>query len=673
MIDKANSLKRFFISEKVVSIATIVLVTLLTYGVLIPWLGYYRDDWYLMWTAQAQGAKGIVELFKIDRPFIGVIYSFDYFLLGQSKLGWHLYALLLRAGGGLAFMWLLRMLWPNRRVETTLTASLFIIYPGFYQQPNAVTFKNILLAQTCAVLSMALTVNAIQTKRAASRAWSTFFSLLLALLYLMIYEAMIGIEAARLLLLWYVFHSRSPEKKFSMRQLIRYGWPYLLLALFFAYWRLFIFKGMRRAVNVDVLIATYEASPLYSLSSLFLDAIKNALATTVFAWAVPPYQFLDTGRRRDFVAALAVATIVTGVVGLYLWAWRKTQLQDSTREPSLSSLHSSLLGITIVALTIIPIVAARRTVIFGLQWDRYTYQSALGVAMFIGGAAFYAIRTPARWFFIMGLITLGVITHYFSAAYYRDFWEIQRNVWWQISWRVPDLSDGTTVILSLPPEAPLREEYEVWGPLNIIYNPGAPLRMSGQIPYPGIALDLEQATLQERQMRSVLVRRDYGKSLVMSLPTSQSCLHILDSTVPVISPYEPLSVSAIAKYSDIDLIRIDSQPHIPPVDMFGKEPEHTWCFYYQKINLALQRKDWEDAARLADTAIANGLHPFDQSEWFPVIVAYVNAGDMRSAHKIATRMASDPRVRATLCAHGKTERWQEGEYEQAIDAVCSGK
>jgi hypothetical protein len=67
--------------ETILAIGLIVLATLLTYGVLISQLGFYRDDWYLLWTAESQGMAGILNLFRGDRPFVGWLYSFDFSIL----------------------------------------------------------------------------------------------------------------------------------------------------------------------------------------------------------------------------------------------------------------------------------------------------------------------------------------------------------------------------------------------------------------------------------------------------------------------------------------------------------------------------------------------------------------------------------------------------------------
>jgi hypothetical protein len=52
--------------------ALVVFVTLLTYGMLIPKLGFYRDDWYMLQIGQARGAEGLIALFQSDRPLAGI-------------------------------------------------------------------------------------------------------------------------------------------------------------------------------------------------------------------------------------------------------------------------------------------------------------------------------------------------------------------------------------------------------------------------------------------------------------------------------------------------------------------------------------------------------------------------------------------------------------------------
>ena len=151
------TLQRLLKSESFSAALLLLLTTAITYGVSIPQLGYYHDDWFVLWSGHVRGAASIIPLFSTDRPFMGVIYSFVYRLLGDVVSNWHVYALLWRFIGGLAFFWILRLLWPQHKYMTALMAVLFIVYPGFLSQPNANTKQNHLYGFGTALLGTCLT------------------------------------------------------------------------------------------------------------------------------------------------------------------------------------------------------------------------------------------------------------------------------------------------------------------------------------------------------------------------------------------------------------------------------------------------------------------------------------------------------------------------------------
>ena len=244
-----QTIQKLLNNETLIAILLILLTTVITYGVSIPRLGYYHDDWFLLWSGQARGAASIIPLFATDRPFMGVIYSIVYRLLGDKIVNWHLYALLWRFIGGLAFFWILRLLWPRQKYLTTLMTVLFLVYPGFLSQPNANTKQNHLYGFATALLSIAFMLEAMRTGRRGWKIFCTLFSLLLTANYLWIYEYMIGFEGARLIIIGYALFQRGVR---SVRSLIgetfKIAWPYLLVTLGFLYWRVFIFEGARRSV-----------------------------------------------------------------------------------------------------------------------------------------------------------------------------------------------------------------------------------------------------------------------------------------------------------------------------------------------------------------------------------------------------------------------------------------
>jgi hypothetical protein len=657
--------------EEWASTLLIVLVTLLTYAPFIGQLGFYRDDWYLIWMAEHQGWNGIIDLFRGDRPLFGWFYALDYLLLGSNPLGWHLLGLFVKLVSAFAFLWLLRSLWPQHKIETTVITLLYVVYPGFYQQPNVGTFMNHLMAYAGAILSLACTVQALKTNAPLGRIVYTFFGLLLAAFYIFTYEALIGIEAVRALLIGYFYYRQKAEHwKTAIRPTLSKLSPYLLLSAGFLFWRLFVFQAVRRATRVDILMGDYLSLPLYNAMRLTVETFKDVFESSILAWMVPYYQFTFSARYRDLGIAFGLTILVLVLLAGYsLVSQRRSEVDyESQHKPYLDWL---VLGIMIVFVTTLPVVAAGRHVFFSIQWDKYTLQSSFGVALLAGGFVLHAIRGRLRWVALALLLFSGVVTQAFSAMYYRDFWEAQRAAWWQLSWRAPQIAEGTTVIASLPGIYQLAEEYEVWGPVNLLYHRGEPLKISGQVPYPEITLNLASRLQEERLVRgTVTVKRDYGQVLVVSMPDNASCLHVYNGALGL-SLTESPTVAMMAPYSDTSWIQASADPPAVPTQIFGSEPQHDWCFYYQKMNLALQTGNWTEATRLAEEAISRDLRPAETAEWLPVLFAYANSGQEKRV-KQTSKLIYDRNTRIYLCHQlSSVTDWPPGYMpELVINNLC---
>jgi len=150
--------------------------------------GFYKDDWHLIWTGSTLGTSGIIQLFTIDRPFMGVLYAFTYRFLGENPFAWQLFGLSVRVLGMYAFWWVARLVWPGRERLTTFMALIFIVYPGFLQQPNANTFQNHFIGYGAAILSIAFSLKVLRMQNPTLRFLLTGSAVALALFYWMIYE-----------------------------------------------------------------------------------------------------------------------------------------------------------------------------------------------------------------------------------------------------------------------------------------------------------------------------------------------------------------------------------------------------------------------------------------------------------------------------------------------------
>lgn len=635
-------------AERILFAILIGLVTLVTYGVLISRLGFYRDDWYLLVTAQSQGAAGVVALFQIDRPLIGYLYAIAYRILGVSPLPWHLLALGLRLVGNLVFWWLLRLVWPTRRAETLAIALLFSVYPGYSVQPNAGVYSTDLAASAAALLSFVLMIKAIQSQRPAVWIVLASFGSALELLYLGIFESAIGLEVARLAIAWYlIWQNHQTGLKPAFWKALKAVVPYILVAAAFLLWRLLIFQSARRATNLDVLVGRYSTLPLRSSISVALESLKDAFETTVLAWGVPFYQFVAASDYRDLMLAFGLAVLV---VGCTLIVVRLMQRPPSAADSSATHVHEQMIGLgaVIVIFALLPIDLAGRNVLFTDQWDRYTLYASSGVALILGGAMFRFLESSARSVVLTTLVGMSVMVHFLSAAWYRDFWSWQRDLWQQMVWRAPGIKSGTMLFVTLPVGG-YQEGYEIYGPANMIYYPGQSLKIGGDVINATTAANLQLQKNRKHYDRSVLVEDNYRNALIAVYPESGSCLHLLDGQkIELPGLIEDSLAADVAPYSRLEMVEVSSPPVPLPTFMGGHEPR-LWCRYYQQMDLSRQRGEWEEVGRLAEEALANDITPEDVSEWMPALEAYATLGRTQDMRRTAAIIRSDDGARAYLC------------------------
>jgi hypothetical protein len=663
-----NSSPTFSRRETWLAVLLVIFATLLTYGTQITQLGFYRDDWYLLWGAQSKGVEGLLSMFEGDRPFVGWLYVLDFSLMGLSPLAWHTYVLGIKIASALAMLWLLRSLWPQRKVETLFITLLFIVYPGFYQQPNALTYKQLLLAYTASLLSLALTINAVKAQKTAVKVVLAILAVTLSAFYILIYEALVGMEAVRIFLLWYLFYRQGKNWKENIRATLMSAIPYLLFSLSFVFWRIFVFDSMRKAVSAENMLGNLTS--LHGLLGFLIETSKDLVETSIFAWVVPFQQYSGQLPYRELGIAIGLGVIlVLAGFGYYFFARKQAAAQGEDQSPR----DFLILGALILFITTLPITASGRNAHFS-GWDRYTYQSVLGVALLMGGLAFHVFKGGLRWVFLSALLVFGVVTQFGSAIYYRDYWKVQREAWWQLSWRAPQIEDGTTLIVALPGGYGLAEEYEVWGPANLVYQPGGPLRLPGQVMFDDIWVELLLQTKERRLVRGTFaIPRDYGRVIVLSQSTPNACLHVLDGRRfdQAVTEARP-DVRFIAKYSNVGLIIPNAEQVIPLADVFGSEPPHTWCYFYQKMDLARQTGDWQAAVELGNEAESLGVGPAAVTEWMPLLEAYVELGDIENAKRIAQFIREDKYSFNKMCTQYESLKNQAADYDrvEVYEALC---
>ena len=195
------------------------------------------------------------------------------------------------------------------------------------------------------------------------------------------------------------------------------------------------------------------------------------------------------------------------------------------------------------------------------------------------------------------------------------------------------------------PASGIQEDYFVWGPANFIYYPekqnSIPIEI--KLPAPVLTNDVIAQIISNKGEESPLRRgnqltRDFKNILVMSQANENFCVRILDGNITELSEFDESRIMLIAPNSKIDNVLIqDASPQPLPL-IFGNEPPHTWCYYYQKAALARQQGDWQRVAELGDEAQKLGFSPNDQIEWMPFLQAYAILGEQQQVKKLSTRI-----------------------------------
>jgi len=628
-------------------------------------LGFYRDDWYMLWSANLRGADSLIDVFSIDRPFMGYTYALIYRLLGNMPETWQIYAFILKTLSAIGVYGIVRLLWPEQRLAATAAALLFLFYPGFLGQPNAATKTNQMLSLTAELWSIWLSGRALTARRMSTRAASILAALLLGLLNYFLYEYMIGLEVLRMCVLWVVPQHTSPmDIRRRIRRFLADWWPYVAVILIFLIWRLFFFKSERGGVDQFSIAESVMENPRSALVNFGLESIMDALETVVLAWGFPFEVYATVEKSRQLATALFAGAAIVAIILLGLWLEQRTE-GESTQEKGLE--HAAwicLVGLVSLFGAMIPVLAAGRDVDFTGGFDKYTFHASPAVVILLVGFIFGFVRGRAKLVLLSILLFLGVTSTVLNYYHWERFWENEKKIWWQLWWRAPNLQDGTILLASLPEDG-FFEDYEAWGPANLIYRPNTEMPTIGsEVINPNTIAKVRAGRIEQREMRGFNYARDYNHSLLLALPSDNSCLKVvdgLDINLPL--RFEP-NLVPILRYSYIDQVELSSPVGPPLEEMFGPEPVHDWCYYYQRAEQAKQANDWETIVNLSDEVFNLDLRPIDRAEWLPFLEGYIGAGDDSRVNDIAENIIDDPIATKEICNQLYTRTYRFGETIQ---------
>jgi len=426
-MDSTNSKKTLFYL-----LGVLAFVGALVYLPLAGQMGFYKDDWFLIFDAHTQGAQFFHEIYKVDRPARAYVMQVVYNLLGDRVVYYHLTAYLYRLLASWALFWALDMIWPKHRKPNFLIALLLLIYPGFLSQFNPIDYQAQILSLCLAFASIAFTVKALKVQTPASKLTWTGLSIVTGIVYPSLVEYMLGLEVLRLsFIVQIALQENNSAPKEMIGKVSRLWLPFLAAPILFLVWRLFFFETERRATDLGAQFGQLFSSPLNGLWWL-VNWIQDGFRVVVLAWAVPFNNLAFDLRLKDFLAGTGLGVIVVLLVLIALlgsWKLNPNNFADET-DPRWKK-QILLTGLITASLALLPVIVVNRHADFG-DYSRYALASAAGAGMVVAVLILSINSAFLRIAFTAILVFMASFTHYANAAHAVQESENVRDFWWQV-------------------------------------------------------------------------------------------------------------------------------------------------------------------------------------------------------------------------------------------------
>jgi len=637
-----------------VFILLLLIASAVAYLPLVNRIGYLYDDWYLMYDAHTQGPGFFHQVYAVDRPARAYVLGAAYSLFGDNVLYYHLSGYVFRLLSAVTLFWIMERLWPGRKVMNFSAALLFLLYPGFLSQVNPIDYQSQLLSLCLAMISIALTIQAIQTSNMWGRVILTVLSILLGVEYLALVDYFIGFEVLRLVLvLLLVLRENGTSLRQKLMQTFLRWLPFTAAPGTFLAWRLFFFEADRRATDVGFQLGQLFSSPLVGLWWL-VYLVQDVFNVLLVAWGYPLYTIAYQMRLRDTLIGLGLAAFVVLVVLVGLRWGREDETETEAGSSSGWMREEYWLGLVTIVACLLPVILANRHIAFP-DLSRYALAPSVGVAILLAGIIAQVASRPLRMSLIGFLVAVSVLTHFGNAVRVMNETDVVRDFWWQVAWRAPDIRAGTTLVASYPGVG-IQEDYFIWGPANLIYYPEKQSQAPIEIKLPAAVLTNDVVLkimtgkgVETPERRGNFLTRDFDYVLFLVQTSQDSCVRILDGNATELSSRDSQRTMLVAPYSQLDNVLLDSDFHEPPQSIFGPEPAHEWCYYYQKAALARQQGDWKAIHELYREALNQGLYPNDSVEWIPFAQAYMILDDLDKLRALKKIIVADPYLTTQTC------------------------
>lgn len=605
-------------------------VAILAYGLFLWRYGFYWDDLPISWIRYQLGEEAMRQYFSTARPVWAELYVLTTRVIPQVPIYWQVFSLLWRWLGVILLWKLTRELWPDREKTAVLVGLYFLLYPGFDLQWAAFLTTHYYIVICFFFASYLLMLRALRTPE---RYWLfTIPALILSALNIWMLEYFYFLEIIRVVILFYILFQSAPEQKImqTARRAVLHWLPYLLVFIANVLYRALVFTNV---AYQNVLLEDLRSAPFATLLTLFQSIAADLWRVVVQAWA---RVFLFPSLVVDGpLTTLMYAAVVVGVGFLTILHFSGERSPTQDRRPIYW-----LIGIGFVAMLLGggPYWLATLEINLAFPASRFTLSFMLGISLFLAGVL-ELLPMRFRYFVAALLIALAAGRHVLLGDAFRRDWEAQKNLFWQMSWRVPDLQPHTLVLMN--EELAYYADNSIGATLNWIYDsePDA-ASIEYILFYPTNRIGSSLPSLEpDIPIAYSYIAGDFTgntSDVLAFYYDPPACLRLLDPYLDAdnrLIHAESLMREA-STLSNPERILRDQTASMPQV--YYPEPVHGWCYYFEKAELARQFGDWAEVVKLGDAAFKlEGDSPNEAMERFVFIEGYAHAGDWERAVELS--------------------------------------